>query len=149
MMRALTRFAVGLGAVALATVGITAPAQAADLTRQYLNNHFALCLDSNTAKKVYLHGCNSGNFQRWTWNSSNLRLKNVSTGFCLDSDSGGNVYTGGCQNNNNFQKWRKPSSTSYQWANVATGLCLDVKSNQTVYTHACNTGDYQWWLPQI
>jgi Ricin-type beta-trefoil lectin domain len=124
-----------------ATVAVQLPAQAAVYTATYSNRYSFSCLDSNTARDVYVKDCNRGSFQKWVRNTTSLELRNLATGFCLDSNANGAVYAQGC-NGGNFQKWRH---YGFQFANIATGLCLDLRSNNDPYTHACNTGARQRW----
>ncbi|MFC4054240.1 ricin-type beta-trefoil lectin domain protein [Actinomadura syzygii] len=108
-------------------------------THRLKNVATGYCLDSNSAQKVYAHGCNGGNYQRWS--ISGGRLKDVATGYCLDSNSARKVYTHGC-NGGNYQKW---AISGGRLKNVATGYCLDSNKAQKVYTHSCNGGSYQKW----
>lgn len=157
--------------VTIATVGVTAPAQAepdsqtnaTDTTIQsdsgseigvqadsfrLRNAETSRCLQaSSSSGAVRTTTCSTSSLQQWTatYNSAGARiLKNVGNGWCLDGNST-SIYTHACNTGSN-QKWYRSASIAYRYMNGATSKCLDSNSSGSVYPHTCNTGDNQRWF---
>ena len=147
-----------LVAALVVIVSVATPAHAAliysgDHTIIHIENGY--CLDSNSAKSVYMLPCNGGNYQLWDVTATfdgtcvgdycgdgyYITLKDVATGYCLDSN-GKSVYTHAC--GGAYQAWDVYSSTSDTLDQDATGLCLD-GSGTSVYILSCNGGAFQNW----
>jgi hypothetical protein len=54
----------GLAALTAWLALTPSPAQAS--VRKYKNLATGFCLDSNTRRQLYTHGCNKGAFQKWS-----------------------------------------------------------------------------------
>jgi serine/threonine-protein kinase len=170
--RALTALFAGV-IVTIATVGVTAPAQAepslqatatdtavqsdseTDIESQatgyrLLNSATGRCLQAQSSTNAVLTSpCGTTTLQRWTvsYTTSGARIfKNVSTGKCLDSNSV-SVYTHTCNTGSN-QRWYRQYEGPYRYMNAATSKCLDSNSSGSVYPHTCNTGSNQRWYAQ-
>jgi hypothetical protein len=158
--------------VAVAAVGVTAPAQAepglqsgaadaaisADsgseagtLATSYRLKNVAnnLCLRAGSSSNLVWStpGCSTtSSLQRWTIThegGGRYQIRNVGNGWCLDGNST-RIYTHAC-NTGSYQDWYRQGAYPYRFMNAATGKCLDNDSNGNVYPHSCNTGNYQKW----
>lgn len=146
--------------VTIATVGVTAPAQAepnlqtnatdttiqADSSIRVLKNlATSLCLQGTSTAAVSTTTCNTSSWQRWTvtWDGSRMKFRNNANGRCLDTNYT-TVYTHAC-NTGLYQKWYRQFDDGYRLQNAQTADCLDSNSQGTVYPHTCNTGRNQKW----
>jgi serine/threonine-protein kinase len=154
--------------VTIATVGVTAPAQAepalqtnaTDTTIQsdsgseiepqvsvvrLKNLATSRCLQGTSSAAVSTTTCNTSSYQRWTatYDGSRWQFRNNANGRCLDANST-TAYTHAC-NTGSYQKWYRQFDDGYRFLNAATGKCLDSNSQGTVYPRTCNTGNYQKW----
>lgn len=169
LRRVLTALFTGV-IVTIATVGVTAPAQAepdsqttaTDSTIQadsgseigvqaesfrLRNSTTGRCLQaSSSSGAVRTATCSTSSLQRWTVTvtGSGARIfKNVGNGWCLDGSST-SIYTHACNTGSN-QRWYRAYSGPYRYMNAATSKCLDSNWSGSVYPHTCNTGNYQRW----
>jgi hypothetical protein len=171
--RALTALLAGV-VVTIATVGVTAPAQAepdsqtnaSDTTIQtdgesdigvqavirakLQNNATGRCLQaSSSSSAVVTRPCSSSSLQNWivTHTGSVRTFKNIGNGWCLDGSTS-SMYTHVC-NTGSYQKWYSvyDEQIGFRWMSAGTGKCLDSNSQGSVYPHTCNTGRNQrWWF---
>jgi serine/threonine-protein kinase len=168
LRRALTALFAGM-IVAIATVGVTAPAQAEPALQanatdsiqsdsgseigvqaasyRLENAATGRCLRaSSSSGAVSTTTCSrTSSLQIWTltYDGSRYQIKNFGNGWCLDGNST-SIYTHACNTGSN-QDWIRQSSATYRFMNDATGKCLDSNSSGTVYPHSCNTGNNQKW----
>lgn len=91
-----------------------------------------MCLDSNSAKKVYLSSCNGGNFQKWY--RSGLSLKSVGSSYFLEGNFLGlvSMNTG---NGRGYQNWQITDKGNYvTLVNDITNGFLGVDASDRVQT---------------
>ncbi|MFJ2605667.1 RICIN domain-containing protein [Streptomyces sp. NPDC091279] len=147
-MRLIRLAAVGTG-VALA-VGLSGtPASAASATNRFENQAEHLkCLDYRADWGVYVTGCNSGAYQKWTWNNTSGRataLRQVATRACL-TVRGGKVAMKPCASADRAALWKVVrSSAGAQIKNNANGTCLGRMANDHVNVARCTGGTSQRW----
>jgi hypothetical protein len=144
------RFIATVAAVVLSLGLLSTPAQAAGTTTRFQNQVGGVCLDFRADYGPYVTGCNTGDYQKWSWTTGAgfmTPLRQVATRLCLGLRYG-QLKMLQCVAGDQEQGWyvRYTAGSSIPIiVNAYNDKCLAQGAERRVSVATCTGGNSQRW----